>query len=100
MRPQQVLRYLERQVPPDGESLAANLRIDDLDDFLAFQALRLAVPEALAGVTESKLTRRLLEHFEFGSTPDDQVDNLWVRSSGFFIRRKGDHVTLVDEHAL
>ncbi len=100
VRPQQVLRYLERQVPPDGESLAANLRIDDVDDFLAFQALRLAVPEALAGVTESTLTRRLLEHFEFSSAPDDQVDNLWVRSSGFFIRRRGDHVTLVDEHAL
>jgi len=100
VRPQQVLRYLERQVPPDGVSLAANLRINDLDDFLSFQALRLAVPAAIAGVTENTLTRRLLEHFEFSNAPDDLVDNLWVRSRGFLVRRKGDHVTVVDDHAL
>jgi hypothetical protein len=99
VRPQQVLRFLERQVPPKGESLAGSLRIDDVDDFLAFQTLRLAVPEVIAGVNESKLARHLVEHFEFVAAPEDLVDNLWVRSRGFLIRRKSDHVTLVDGHA-
>jgi hypothetical protein len=99
VRPQQVLRYLERQVPPGGERFAANLYIDNLDDFLAFEALRLAAPEAIAGRRESALARRLLEHFELRGAPDDPVDNLWLRSAGFVVRRKEEPPSMVSDHA-
>lgn len=99
VQPGQVLRFLERRVPPEGESSAATLYIEDLDDFLAFQALRLALPEALAGAAGTMLSRRLLEHFEFARDPENPVDNLWLKTGGFRIRRKSDHVTLVDADA-
>jgi hypothetical protein len=99
VQPSQVLRFLERRVPPEGESSAATLHIEDLDDFLAFQALRLALPEALVGGSGTLMTRRLLEHFEFARDPENPVDNLWLKTGGFRIRRKSDHVTLVDADA-
>lgn len=100
VQPAQVLRFLERQVPPSGESSAATLHIETVDDFLAFQALQLALPEAVAHQAGSRMSRRLLEHFDFVRAPDDPVDNAWLKATGFRIRRKGDHVTVATEHAV
>lgn len=97
--PVQVLRFLERRVPPGGESLAMNLWLTDVDDFLAFEALRRAVPQVLAGATSDALTRRLTAHFDFAPTPDAGVDNDWLRCRGFKIRRRTDHVTVEGNRA-
>lgn len=98
--PTQVVRFLERRVPPMGESLAANLHLDTLDDFLAFEALRRAVPLIVSGAPASDtLSKRLTKHFAFTAAPDDGVDNDWVRCAGFRIRRLSDHVTLEDARA-
>jgi hypothetical protein len=83
-----------------GESLAANLHLDTLDDFLAFEALRRAVPLIVSGAPASDtLSKRLAKHFAFTVAPDDGVDNDWVRCAGFRIRRLSDHVTLEDARA-
>lgn len=98
--PIQVVRFLERRVPPMGKSLAANLYLETLDDFLAFEALRRAVPQIIAGAPNADaLTKRLSDHFAFVSAPQDGVDNPWVRCAGFQIRRLSDHVTLEDGRA-
>jgi hypothetical protein len=99
VRPQQVARFLERRVPPLGHSAASTLWIEDVDDFLAFEALRLAIPGALAGEIDDALTRKLLEHFDFDLSLGDPVDNAWLACAGFSIRRKDDHVTLEDGRA-
>ena len=96
VRPDQVARFLEQRVAPAGETTAAHFWIGDADDFLAFEALRLAVPQILAGETGDALARRLLKQFEFARAPDDPVDNEWLSCSGFRVRRKDDHKTLED----
>jgi hypothetical protein len=99
VKPQQVLRFLERRVPPFGQGLAADLRIENVDDFLAFEALRLTASFALAGGEDDPLSRRLSEHFSFEPAPDAPMDNLWLSCSGFRVRRLTDHVTLEDARA-
>jgi hypothetical protein len=96
VKPAQVARFLEQRVAPFGEMTAAGFWVDDLDDFLAFEALRLAVPQMLAGAAQDALTRQLLEHFEFAMAPGDPVDNAWLRCGGFRVRRKDEYVTLED----
>jgi hypothetical protein len=96
VKPAQVARFLEQRVAPFGEMTAAGFWVDDLDDFLAFEALRLAVPQMLAGAAQDALTRQLLEHFEFAMAPGDPVDNAWLRCGGFRVRRKDQYVTLED----
>jgi Family of unknown function (DUF5716) len=92
--PVRVLRFLERRVPPHGESLASNLWLESVDDFLAFEALRRAVPQVVAGAAPDALARRLTRHFAFVPTPDETVDNEWLRCADFRVRRLSDHVTL------
>jgi hypothetical protein len=43
VKPEQVRHFLEARVGPFGESLASEFAIDTVEDFLAFEALRLAV---------------------------------------------------------
>lgn len=92
--PTRVLRFLERRVPPFGAGSAAHLPIESLDDFLAFEMLRRAVPNLVSGAASDTLTTRLAEHFSFESAEGDQVDNEWLRCPGFTIRRLSDHVSL------
>jgi hypothetical protein len=92
--PVRVARFLEQRVPPHGESPAANLHLEDVDDFLAFEALRRAIPQVIAGTPQDALTRRLTRHFTFTPTPDEAVDNDWLRCAGFRVRRLSDHVTM------
>jgi hypothetical protein len=99
VRPAQVLRFLERRVPPFGQGEAADLSIETIDDFLAFDALRQAANLAIAGVQDDTFTRRLLEHFRFAPSSLAVTQNAWLRCSGFQIRRIADHVTLEDELA-
>lgn len=94
VRPRQVLRFLERRVPPFGVTEARYLAIDDLDDFLAFETLRLAVRGVARGELDDLVARRLAEHFDFEAGPNGGVDNEWLACDNFRIRRKSDHVTL------
>lgn len=97
--PVRVLRFLERRVPPNGEGLAAHLPLESLDDFLAFEALRRAVPQVLSGSPPDTLASRLVPYFAFGPATDHPVDNEWLRCPGFRIRRLSDHITLEGAHA-
>lgn len=99
VRPVQVLRFLERRIAPHEARQAATLPIEDLDDFLAFQAICLALPETLTGSAATAVSRRLLEHFDFARDPANPIDNLWLKTGGFRVRRRSDHVTLVDADA-
>jgi hypothetical protein len=92
--PVRVLRFLERRVPPHGESLASNLHLETVDDFLAFEALRRAIPQVVTGTAPDALARGLTRHFVFTPMPDEAVDNEWLRCAGFRVRRLSDHVTM------
>lgn len=94
VRPRQVLRFLERRVPPFGSTEARYLAIDDLDDFLAFETLRQAVRGVARGELDDLLARRLAEHFDFDAGLNGAVDNVWLACDNFRIRRKSDHVSL------
>lgn len=90
--PRQVSRFLERRVPPFGETRASSFWLESVDDFLAFEALRLAV--APIGAEAHPLVSHLAVDFEFAPDPDGQVDNDWIACGGFTVRRKGDRVTM------
>ncbi|MDQ0392881.1 Wadjet anti-phage system protein JetA family protein [Labrys monachus] len=94
IRPRQVLRFLERRVPPFGSTEAKHLAIDDLDDFLAFETLRHAVRGVMHGKEEDLLARHLARHFAFDAGRSGIVDNEWLTCENFHIRRKDDHVSL------
>jgi hypothetical protein len=97
--PRQVLRFLERRVPPFGSTEARYMQIADLDDFLAFEALRQAMRGVARGEADSVLARRLAEHYDFDVNLDDNVNNDWLVCANFRLFRKGDHVSLEDDIA-
>jgi hypothetical protein len=93
--PEQVSRFLERRVPPFGKTEAGTFWIDSVDDFLAFEALRLAV--AATGDTTDDvhpLVAHLRRAFSFDRINDAQIDNAWLACRGFTVRRLGDNITL------
>lgn len=93
--PEQVSRFLERRVPPFGETEASTFPIDTVDDFLVFEALRLAV--AATGDTTDDvhpLVVHLRQAFSFGRSDEALVDNAWLACRGFAVRRLGDEITL------
>ncbi len=92
--PAKVSRFLERRVPPFGEKTAASLPIDTVDDFLAFEALRVAVAGGLGASSETRLSRALRGRFELVAGGADAVSNDWIDCPGFVIRRLDDSVTL------
>ena len=95
---EQVSRFLERRVPPFGQSSADRFWIDTVDDFLAFEALRLAVAASDEGDDVHPLVASLHEAFSF--TKDGaEVDNPWLSCSGFLVQRRADHVTLEPHRA-
>lgn len=92
--PAKVSRFLERRVPPFGETPAAHLAIETIDDFLAFEALRVMVAGGLGAGGQSGLARRLDGRFELLSENADDVSNEWLDCPGFLVRRLDDSVTL------
>ncbi len=91
--PAQVSRFLERRVPPYGETSAAFMRIDTVDDFLAFEAIRVMVAGGLDIDGNSRLARALKGRFELMGA-DDPVSNDWLDCGGFRVRRLDDSITL------
>jgi hypothetical protein len=97
--PRQVLRFLEKRVPPFGSTEARYLKIADLDDFLAFEALRQAVRNGIQKEPDGPLARHLAKYFDFDVGLDGSVDNEWLVCANFRIHRKGDHVSLENDFA-
>lgn len=97
--PARVSRFLERRVPPFGETSAAYMEIETIDDFLAFEALRVMVTAGFGASGESRLGRALRDRFEL--VPDDTgaVSNDWLDCPGFIVKRRDDSVTLEAGHA-
>ncbi|WP_395676452.1 Wadjet anti-phage system protein JetA family protein [Inquilinus sp.] len=100
MTPEQVNRFLERRVPPFGETHANNFWLDSVDDFLAFEALRLAVASS-GNLAEDvhPLVAHLHRAFVFTRTRNTQVDNAWLSCIGFSVLRRNDRVTPEGIHA-
>lgn len=94
VRPAQVLRFLERRVSPGGSRPASLLWIDDLDDFLAFEALRLTAPAMGVGEIEGAIATALSEHFVVEPIPGSRVESDWLGCDDFEVRRLTDHITL------
>lgn len=87
VRPEQVKRYLEKQVPPHGETEGQWLKIETLDDFLAFEQARRYRFGAPAAITSD---------FEIEPAPGEH-DSAWLRCENFRVRRKTDNITLPSE---
>lgn len=92
--PARVSRFLERRVPPFGHKSAATLAIETMDDFLAFEALRVTVAGGLGPSAQTSLSRALHGRFELVSDGADAVSNDWLDCPGFIVRRLDDSVTL------
>ncbi len=92
----QVARFLERRIPPFGEVGASSLWLETLDDFLAFEALRLAIVADAPGAGLAAL--QLDKSFAVVAN-DAVVNNEWLACPGFTIRRLDDAVTLDARHA-
>ncbi len=88
--PAQVARFLERRVGPFGTAEAGSLPIEGLDDFLAFEALRLMVGAGSGDGAE--LPRGLRDRFQFTASKSDGVNNDWLACPGFVVRRLDDTV--------
>jgi hypothetical protein len=79
--PEEVRRFLERQVPPSGTKEARFMELRSVDDFLAFDtarrfALTRQIPPAIARM------------FELEFAPDKPPhDSEWLRCSNFIVRR-------------
>lgn len=97
--PAQVSRFLETRVSAFGERAAASMWIDTLEDFLAFEAVRMLVAGGLEPGYSTRLTKRLRGRFEFVADSQQAVENEWVTCRGFVVRRLDDSVTLESEHA-
>lgn len=96
--PAKVSRFLERRVPPFGETTAASMRIETLDDFLAFEAIRMIVAGGLGADPDSRLAKTLKGRFELAAF-DEAVSNEWLDCGGFHVRRLDDSITLEVGHA-
>jgi hypothetical protein len=97
--PTKVSRFLERRVPPFGETSAAFMKIETIDDFLAFEALRVMVAAGLGAGGDSRLARELRGRFELVSDGAGDVSNEWLDCPGFLVKRLDDSVTLEVVHA-
>jgi hypothetical protein len=97
--PEKVSRFLERRVPPYGQISAAAMAIETIDDFLAFEALRVLLAAGLGASADSRLGRALRGRFELVSDGADAVANDWLDCPGFTVRRLDDSITLEAAHA-
>lgn len=91
VRPEQVLHFLESRVPRFGETPASRLWIDTIDDFLAFEALRLVAHSRAEGKPhDTPLAALLAKHFTLAPIADAVVDNDWLRCADFSVARRQD----------
>lgn len=97
--PAKVSRFLERRVPPFGQASAAFMQIETIDDFLAFEALRVMVACGLGASADSRLGRTLRGRFELTTDDSGAVSNEWLDCPGFAVKRLDDSVTLEVGHA-
>lgn len=91
--PTKVSRFLERNVLPFCETSAASMSIETVDDFLAFEAIRIMVAGGLGADGRSRLAKALEGRFEL-TAAEDQVSNEWLECRGFRVRRLDDSITL------
>ena len=83
--PEEVRRFLERQVPPSGTKEARFMELKTVDDFLAFDTARRF---AMTREVPPEIART----FELEFTPDKPPhDSDWLRCSNFVVRRSGEH---------
>ncbi|MGP3712846.1 hypothetical protein ACS5UA_18680 [Brucella sp. RRSP16] len=80
-------RFLERRVPPHGEASGASLAIETIDDFLAFEALRLLVAGGLGEDDNSSLATALRDRFKFIRDDVQPISNDWLDCPGFIVKR-------------
>jgi hypothetical protein len=79
--PQEVRRFLERQVPPAGTKEARFMDLKSVDDFLAFETAR-----RFAMIRE--IPPEIARTFELEFAPDKPPhDSEWLRCSNFIVRR-------------
>lgn len=91
--PAKVSRFLERKVPPFGEITAGYMRIETVDDFLAFEAVRVLLAGGLGADGASRLAKALKGRFEV-EVIEEAVSNEWVDCAGFRVKRLDDSITL------
>ncbi|MBC2887720.1 hypothetical protein H7Q97_20290 [Ochrobactrum sp. CM-21-5] len=96
--PAKVSRFLERRVPPHGEASGASLAIETVDDFLAFEALRLLVAGGLGKDDNSSLATALRDRFKFIRDDAQPISNDWLDCPGFIVKRL-DGIILEAENA-
>lgn len=81
--PEVIAQYLARLLPEPGELEARTIEINDIDEFLAFDAARrLAVAGQLPVEWRGRFVMELVEH----SPPHDGE---WLRCTNFVVRRLG-----------
>jgi hypothetical protein len=97
--PAKVNRFLERRVPPQGEVSAAHLTVETMDDFLAFEALRLLVAGGLGTDGDSTLAMALRGRFELARDDAQDVSNDWLDCPAFIVKRLDGSVALEMDHA-
>jgi hypothetical protein len=79
-----VTRFLESRILPDASGEARWLRIETVEDFLAFEQLRRF---------RHKLPPAMAEQFEFLPCPEAQWrDDEWLKCRNFLIRRKPEEL--------
>lgn len=96
--PARVSRFLERMVPPFGERMADDLRIETVDDFLAFEAVRVWLSGGLEGDPSSHLGVALRGRFEV-EVVEGRVSNEWLDCASFRVRRLDDSIMSEVAHA-
>lgn len=92
--PTKVSRFLERRVPPFGQTSAARMPIETIDDFLAFEALRIMVAAGLPATDGTGFGKALRGRFELEADAGDPVSNDWLACPGFRVRRLDDSITI------
>lgn len=69
------------------------MRIETVDDFLAFEAIRIMVAGGLGADTDTRLAKALEGRFEF-MTSDEVVSNEWLDCGCLHVKRLDDSITL------
>jgi len=80
-RPEDVRRFLERQVPSTGSKEARFMQIETIDDFLAFETAR-------RFAMSREVPPEIAKTFELEFAPDmPPHDSEWLRCPNFIVRR-------------
>lgn len=87
IRPAQVLKFLDVRIAPHQKIDAKDLEMYDLDDFLAFEALRRAARASLGGAPDDAMTRSIRQRYVFTTNRRSLIDNDWIACEGFVVGR-------------